>query len=236
MITLADLGTGGLLGIFGMALGAYLNRLFGRSGEIDAESSRLEQLAKKAFAEAFQGEAGKRLASHQDIENVLSEVRKVTTETESIKAQISGDAWLKQTIWVQKRESYSALLKSLTDLHDCFVAYASSLGSFERREPNPEDSNYGTRMSEHLKKSEATVAAMFQASLRFGETALFDPAILEQQSLFGKNYGLESAVKDNATSAEVTAFVVGLMKFRRSLVSHMRKELGIPESSSTLST
>ena len=44
-----------------------------------------------ALLTGYFSEKGKQIATKKDIEDVLSELRKVTTETESIKAQISGD-------------------------------------------------------------------------------------------------------------------------------------------------
>jgi hypothetical protein len=236
MISVADLGLGAGFGcIVGLALGAYLKGLFGKAGEIDANSGRMEQIAAKAFREAFEGEAGKRLASRQDIENVLDELRKVTRETETIKAEITSDQWLRQTVWIQKREAYTALLKVLTDLHDSFTEFTASLACFESGRTDPDAADYETRKFDLLKKRETTLDVLFQLSLRFGEAALFDPGISEQQKKFRGNYGLNAAIQDTATSAETKEFVLALMQFRRELLSHMRRELGIPELSNAVS-
>jgi hypothetical protein len=195
----------------------------------------MEQLAAKAFREAFEGEAGKRLASRQDIENVLDELRKVTRETETIKAEITSDQWQRQTVWIQKREAYAALLKVLTELHDSFTEFTASLASFENRRTDPDAEDYETRKFDLLKKRETTLDVLFQLSLRFGEVALFDPGISEQQKKFRENYGLDAAIQDTATSPETKKFVLALMQFRRELLSHMRRELGVPESSNAVS-
>jgi hypothetical protein len=61
----------------------------------------------KPSLKSYMTEKGKRLATREDIENVLSEVRAVTKETETIKAQIGSDLWLRQTIWNHNRDAYT---------------------------------------------------------------------------------------------------------------------------------
>jgi hypothetical protein len=58
-------------------------------------------------------EKGKRLATHEDIANVLEQVKAVTRETETIKAQIGTELWSQQTIWNAKRDLYANALSSL---------------------------------------------------------------------------------------------------------------------------
>ena len=52
---------------------------------------------------------------------MLKEVKAVTRETETIKAQISGDLWLRQTVWNQKRDVYVNVLKCSHRLKDKLV-------------------------------------------------------------------------------------------------------------------
>lgn len=234
MISLGDFGIGTVFGgLVVLALNSYVSRFYGRTGEIDAESSRLEQLAKKAFAEAFQGEAGKRLASHQDVENVLSEVRKVTTETESIKAQISGDTWLKQTVWVEKRKAYAALLKSITVLIQTYRDLSGALGLREMRIPTAPD--YIAVCSNVEKKRGAAMDAFFDVMLSFAEVTLFDEGMFAQQTYLLGRSELDAAMSEHATSRDTSTFAGVLSGFQRDIIAEMRRELGVPESSGAAS-
>lgn len=80
----------------------------------------------KPFLKSYMSEKGKRLATYEDIENVLKEVRAVTRETETIKAQIGSDLWLRQTVWGYKREAYANLLKSAHRLQDRLIHLRST--------------------------------------------------------------------------------------------------------------
>lgn len=64
----------------------------------------------KPYLSGYATKKGERLATHEDIENVLDEVRKVTTETEKIKAEISSDLWKQQWKLDRKREAYADLI------------------------------------------------------------------------------------------------------------------------------
>jgi hypothetical protein len=68
-----------------------------------------------AYFKGYLGEKGKRLATHEDIEGVLKEVRAVTHETETIKAQISADARNRETVWNQRRDIYGEVLQAIDD-------------------------------------------------------------------------------------------------------------------------
>src|SRR5271157_697890 len=74
-----------------------------------------------AYLRAYLEEKGKRLATHEDIENVLEEVRAVTRETETIKAQISADFWNRQAVWNQRRDLYVEVLQAIVDYRKLIV-------------------------------------------------------------------------------------------------------------------
>src|SRR3954468_6270999 len=91
-----DLLAAGIGGLAGGTMGSYFKGYSTRKGENRANYEDLPSLLKQEFAKAFEQETGKRLATHQDIENVLYEVHAVTKETETIKAQIGADLWVRQ--------------------------------------------------------------------------------------------------------------------------------------------
>lgn len=103
----------GIGGLIGGTLGSYFRGYSTKKGENRAGYEDFPSLVKQEFAKAFEQEAGKRLATHQDVENVLQEVRTVTKETETIKTQIGSDFWISQKHWEQKRDIYMALFKTI---------------------------------------------------------------------------------------------------------------------------
>lgn len=69
----------------------------------------------KAFFAAYLRKKGERLANAEDIEKILCEVKLVTAETETVKAQISGGLWERQMLWNKKVEMYAELLAANAD-------------------------------------------------------------------------------------------------------------------------
>lgn len=76
----------------------------------------------KSYLKAYAEEKGKRLATKEDIDNVLDQVRAVTRETEIIKAKIYGGLWQQQWQLTQMRDSYGRLVDALESIvleRDC---------------------------------------------------------------------------------------------------------------------
>ena len=65
---------------------------------------------------AYMAERGKNLATKQDVEAIVVQVRRVTTATEEIKTELAGGLWLRQKRWDLRREIYAELLTSLDAL------------------------------------------------------------------------------------------------------------------------
>ena len=103
--------TPGIGGLIGATIGAYLKAYSAKKGERLATYEDIEFLLAQERGKAYEQEKGKRLATHEDIQNVLNEVRVITKETETIKAQIGGDLWLRQTVWNHKREAYASVVR-----------------------------------------------------------------------------------------------------------------------------
>jgi hypothetical protein len=106
-----------------------LDRISGRTGRKKGEHSAIFEdikfLLAHEFQQAYQQEMGKRLATHDDIENVRTDVRMVTQETETIKAQIGNDLWLRQTVWNHKREAYLNTIRFSRALGNALIAWRS---------------------------------------------------------------------------------------------------------------
>jgi hypothetical protein len=97
----------------GWGLGSYWAARRAESGKIDAITLKVDAIVKQEFEKARAIEGGRRLATHEDVQNVLAEVRVVTRETETIKARISDELWNKQKRLELKVSVYQELLGSL---------------------------------------------------------------------------------------------------------------------------
>jgi hypothetical protein len=76
----------------------------------------LVQVFWKPYLKSYAEEKGKRLATNEDIENVLAQGRSVTRQTAAIQAEISGGLWLQQWHLGQKRDSYARLIDALENI------------------------------------------------------------------------------------------------------------------------
>jgi hypothetical protein len=91
-----------------------------------------------AFYGAYWKKKGEQAATHEDLENVLMEVRVVTKSTEEIKADISGGLWDRQKQWELKRDVLLDLTKKSGDLRDIFTKYHSISKTNSADKPLPD--------------------------------------------------------------------------------------------------
>jgi len=96
----------------------------------------------KPYVSGYAEEKGKRLATKEDIENVIVQVRAVTHETESIRTEMQSGMWERQTGWNQKRDIYGGLLKAIGDLEMVNVKiFSLTRGPLQVRSPEELDRN-----------------------------------------------------------------------------------------------
>jgi hypothetical protein len=76
----------------------YLITMNEEFGNIDAMTRRKDELSEQARKRAHAEQTRRRQATHEDIENVLRELRLVTSETKRIEAQISVLASLNRNL------------------------------------------------------------------------------------------------------------------------------------------
>jgi hypothetical protein len=101
-----------LLGtIVGAAIGAYVVGRFTEKGRQAAIKATFKEVLGQSESRAAAEERGKRLATHEDIENVLRELRLVTKETEQIKTEVSREAQTYLRAWEEKRNLYIQLVE-----------------------------------------------------------------------------------------------------------------------------
>jgi hypothetical protein len=80
-----------------------------------------------AYYGSYWKEKGKQAATHEDLENVVKEVRAVTKTAEEIKAEISGGLWDKQKRWEMKREVLFQAAKRIAEVDDALLSTSTVL-------------------------------------------------------------------------------------------------------------
>jgi hypothetical protein len=71
-----------------------------------------------AYLGSYLKRKGENLATHEDIDKLVDQVRAVTTTTKEIEATISGDLWDRQKQWELKREILFDAAKRLHDVEN----------------------------------------------------------------------------------------------------------------------
>ena len=71
-----------------------------------------------AFLNSYSKTKGKNLATHEDIDKLVDEVRAVTTATKQIEAKISNEVWDRQKRWELTRDAVLQTLKALSEVRE----------------------------------------------------------------------------------------------------------------------
>ena len=101
------------------------------------------------FLKPYLGKKGQDLASHEDMDKVLDQVRAVAAKTKEIEAKISGEVWDRQKRWELKRDVLFEAVKKSAAVHQALTkvhaVYQSDKAALARGEPGGTD--------EHVKAS-----------------------------------------------------------------------------------
>lgn len=73
-------------------------------------------VAFRGFFASYLAEKGKLLATREDFDKLLDQVKKTTLETESIRNELSSSHWLRQQNWSRREQYYLDILTELTRL------------------------------------------------------------------------------------------------------------------------
>jgi hypothetical protein len=116
------------------------------------------------FLKPYLGKKGQDLATHEDADRVLDEVRAVTKTTKEIEAKISGEVWDRQKRWELKRDVLFDAVKKSAAAHQALMkvhaVYQTDKAAMARGEPG--------RMDEHTKAS----GVLLQATAELDDTYL----------------------------------------------------------------
>ncbi len=134
---------------------------------------------------------GQNLATHEDIDKLVDQVRAVTTTTKEIEAKISNDVWDRQKRWELKRDVLFEMMKrtgALThELANLHAVYQTDKEAIKRGEPG------------RLERQAEASKTWGKAASEFDNTALLVnlvcgkelKKVLAELSLFNRNVGLK---------------------------------------------
>lgn len=91
-----------------------------------------------AYLGAYWKKRGEQAAAHQDLQNVVNEVRAVTKTTEEIKAEISTGIWDKQKRWEMKRDVSFEASKALAGIEEQLMGMHSVVAIARKHAEGPE--------------------------------------------------------------------------------------------------
>jgi hypothetical protein len=106
-----------------------------------------------AYIGAYLREKGRNLATHEDIDRIVAQLRKTTEATEDIKAQISGELWVKQRRWDVKWDCYAEIVENLGELHTLI----SEVIALQNRGPGQDAAAVEREVADGLSRAEAAM-------------------------------------------------------------------------------
>src|SRR5690242_3526662 len=74
------------------------------------------------FFGAYLKKKGENLATHEDIDKVVDQVKAVTEATKTIENKLSGELWDKQKQWEMKKEVLFETARRIADLDDALLS------------------------------------------------------------------------------------------------------------------
>lgn len=83
--------------------------------------------ALKPYLEGYSKKKGETLATHEDIDKILVELRATTQATKEIEAKISGEVWTRQKHWELKRQILFDTAQKLADILQQMMALANAV-------------------------------------------------------------------------------------------------------------
>jgi hypothetical protein len=74
-----------------------------------------------SYVASYLKKRGENLATHEDIDKLVDQVRAVTTATKEIEAKIESSVWSKQRHWEMKRDALFASVQALDRTKSAFI-------------------------------------------------------------------------------------------------------------------
>ncbi len=163
-----------------------------------------------------------KLATHEDIDRVLDQVRAVTTTTKEIEAKISSEVWDRQKKWELKRDAIFAVMKAIAEVEEAMTG----LDAIAQTTPAAEDIGWLELVAVKRDKWMAASARLSEARLLIRIVCGFEIAqAVDRFATLTNKIAFELLKNRNRqvyseTLKEVTAKLFAVF-------SEIRKELGV---------
>jgi hypothetical protein len=174
-----------------------------------------------SFLAGYLKKKGESLATHEDFEKVLGEMRVVTKTTKEIEASITDKVWDRQKRWELKRDILFEAARRLAEIDDMLISLTSTF-QFAHQHRTKEWEDKKAKVEEHW----------FKASAAFEETRLLVEVICENETIavfkavaqIANRIAIDIAKKDPKAYGDFDrTFAINLSLARTAI----RKELGI---------
>jgi hypothetical protein len=144
----------------------YLVAVGKTQAQIDTIAANLESLTTQWNEKAAAEERGKRVATHEDIENVLRELKLTTEVTKSIETQFASGEWDRQTRWNKRAEVYGRILEEAQALRGKILEahYAEQDCDAKLIQPGERERYYGERHAQVVRLNRALSVGMLFAN------------------------------------------------------------------------
>jgi hypothetical protein len=107
------------------------------------------------YLASYMKKKGENLATHEDIDKLVDQMKAVTQATKEIEAKISGEVWDKQKQWEMKREVVFEAIKRLAQADEALLGHSSAL---KVELNNPQQDWTQAKLEKSLKWSNASAA------------------------------------------------------------------------------
>jgi hypothetical protein len=183
-----------------------------------------------AYFSEYLKKKGENLATHEDINKLVDQVRAVTQATKEIEAKISDEVWNRQRLWEMKRDLLIATVKlvgqSITTLSTYFTVYRRSQNA-----PEHELQIWAERRLDSGAKWDACYVELMQTAAVI-EMACDQNTKIAYRQYFSTIGRLTAAALDGDSSIGTTEFAEQLEYIQQVILSAIRSELGFTPQSS----
>jgi hypothetical protein len=120
------------------------------------------------FLKSYMLKKGENLATHEDIEKLVDQVRAVTTATKEIEAKISGEVWDRQKRWELKRDVLLQAARRMADIQKAMIRLETLLKVETDYAKKGESSDLSQQRTEALSEWRSATSAADETALLLG--------------------------------------------------------------------